>query len=108
MYKSMKEYDANKCVLSVAGIGILCTLYCNIAVAFHWDRLIKKIMKRHNFFCLSYIFLSLLSLQATFFLDAKLNLLINTHNHLLHLVEDNKITITVLLVFIKLHGFTVI
>ncbi len=101
-----EAHDANKCVLSVAGIGIFCTLYCNIAVAFQWDRLINKnYAKKTQNLCFSCIILYQLSSQSTFFLDAILNLFINTHNHLLHLVEDQKITIMALLVFIKLHGF---
>jgi hypothetical protein len=49
--KCMKDHDANKCVLSEAGIGTLCTLYCNIAVAFQWDRLIKKTNEKTQNLC---------------------------------------------------------
>jgi hypothetical protein len=58
-----EAHDANKCFLSVAGIGIFCTLYCNIAVAFQWDRLINKNCEKNTKFVF-FIHISLTALLS--------------------------------------------
>jgi hypothetical protein len=64
----MKEHDANKCVLSVARIGIFCTLYRNIAVAFQGYRLMKKTYEKTTKFVF-FIHIYLTALLASYFLS---------------------------------------
>jgi hypothetical protein len=63
-----EAHDANKCVLSVAGIGTFCTLYCYIAVAFQGDRLIKKTYEKTTKFVF-FIHIYLTTLLASYFLS---------------------------------------